>query len=86
VALATGIGQIVFTSVIGFVLVLALGRDWLTALYVVVALVAVVAREEFDGAALKRLGAPTILYPMRNAVDYAVEALSSIIRPRESRP
>ena len=42
--------------------------------------VAVVAREEFDGAALKRLGAPTLLYPMRNAVDYAVEALTAIIR------
>jgi voltage-gated potassium channel Kch len=42
--------------------------------------VAVVAREDFDGAALKRLGAPTILYPMRNAVDYAVEALTAIIR------
>jgi len=44
--------------------------------------VAVVAREEFDGAALKKLGAPTILYPMRNAVDYAVEALTAIIRPK----
>ncbi len=46
--------------------------------------VAVVAREEFDGAALKRLGAPTILYPMRNAVDYAVEALTAIIRHNEA--
>ena len=46
--------------------------------------VAVVAREEFDGAALKRLGAPTILYPMRNAVDYAVEALTDIIRNNEA--
>ena len=45
--------------------------------------VAIVAREEFDGAALKHLGAPTILYPMRNAVDYAVEALTAIIRPKE---
>lgn len=42
--------------------------------------VAIVAREEFDGTALKRMGAPTILYPMRNAVDYAVEALTAIIR------
>jgi len=48
--------------------------------------VAVVAREEFDGAALKRLGAPTILYPMRNAVDYAVEALTAIIRNNEEAP
>jgi len=47
--------------------------------------VAVVAREEFDGAALKKLGAPTILYPMRNAVDYAVEALTTIIRPKEDK-
>jgi Kef-type K+ transport system membrane component KefB len=46
--------------------------------------VAVVAREEFDGAALKRLGAPTILYPMRNAVDYAVESLANIIRKSTS--
>jgi Kef-type K+ transport system membrane component KefB len=42
--------------------------------------VAIVAREEFDGTALKRMGAPTVLYPMRNAVDYAVEALTAIIR------
>lgn len=42
--------------------------------------IAVVAREELDGAALKRLGAPTVLYPMRNAVDYAVETLTAIIR------
>lgn len=48
--------------------------------------VAVVAREEFDGAPLKTLGAPTILYPMRNAVDYAVEALTAIIRPKEDKP
>ncbi len=46
--------------------------------------VAVVAREEFDGAPLKTLGAPTILYPMRNAVDYAVEALTAIIRNKET--
>jgi len=42
--------------------------------------VAVVAREDFDGAVLKGMGAPTILYPMRNAVDHAVEALTAIIR------
>jgi Kef-type K+ transport system membrane component KefB len=46
--------------------------------------VAIVAREEFDGTALKRLGAPTILYPMRNAVDYVVEALTAIIRQHEA--
>lgn len=38
VALATGLGQLAFTISIGFVLVLAMGRDWLTALYVAVAL------------------------------------------------
>ncbi|MDP1708073.1 MAG: cation:proton antiporter [Gammaproteobacteria bacterium] len=38
VALATGLGQLAFTISVGFVLVLALGRDWLTALYVAVAL------------------------------------------------
>ena len=42
--------------------------------------IAVVAREELDGVALKQLGAPTVLYPMRNAVDYAVETLTAIIR------
>ncbi len=45
---------------------------------------AVVAREEFDGAPLKTLGAPTILYPMRNAVDYAVETLTTIIRNKSA--
>ena len=48
--------------------------------------VAVVARDEADGVALKKLGAPTLLYPMRNAVDYAVEALTDIIRPKETTP
>ena len=46
--------------------------------------VAVVAREEFDGATLKKFGAPTILYPMRNAVGYAVEALTAIIRNKSA--
>jgi Kef-type K+ transport system membrane component KefB/Trk K+ transport system NAD-binding subunit len=38
VALATGIGQIVFTSLIGYVIAAALGMDHLTAIYVAVAL------------------------------------------------
>jgi Trk K+ transport system NAD-binding subunit len=42
--------------------------------------VAIVAREEIEGMAIKQLGAPTVLYPMRNAVDYAVESLAAIIR------
>jgi Kef-type K+ transport system membrane component KefB len=48
--------------------------------------VAIVARADFEGVALKHLGAPTIIYPMRNAVDYAVEALTDLIRPKENRP
>lgn len=43
--------------------------------------VAVVAREEIDGIALKQAGVPTVLYPMRNAVDYTIEHLTALIRP-----
>jgi len=45
--------------------------------------VAVVARDENDGIALKQIGTPTVLYPMRNAVDYAVEVLTKIVRSKE---
>lgn len=38
VAVATGLGQVSFTSAIGFVLCLVMGFDWLTSLYVAVAL------------------------------------------------
>ncbi len=38
VALATGLGQLAFTILFGFLIVLGLGKDWLTALYVAVAL------------------------------------------------
>lgn len=38
VALATGLGQVLFTSIIGFVIGLALGMDAVTALYIAVAL------------------------------------------------
>ncbi len=38
VALATGLGQLTFTIVIGFGLILALGKGWVEALYVAVAL------------------------------------------------
>ena len=48
--------------------------------------VAIVAREEEDGLALKRAGAPTVIYPTRNAVDYTVDALTAIIGPRGNRP
>ncbi len=38
VALATGLGQLAFTILFGFILTYALGKDWLTALYIAVAL------------------------------------------------
>ena len=37
-AVATGLGQIIFTSVIGFFIILLLGKDWLTSLYLAIAL------------------------------------------------
>lgn len=49
--------------------------------------VAIVAREDADGMALKQAGAPTVLYPIRNAVDYTVEHLTALIRQRhQSKP
>ncbi len=41
--------------------------------------IAIVARDEHDGAALTELGVPTVIYPMRNAVDYAAETLAEIV-------
>lgn len=38
VALATGLGQVTFTAVFGFLICIGLGIDWLTAIYVSVAL------------------------------------------------
>jgi len=38
IALATGLGQVVFTSIVGFAIALALGMDSVTAIYVAVAL------------------------------------------------
>jgi predicted Kef-type K+ transport protein len=38
VALTTGLGQVIFTSVLGFVICLGLGLDLVTSLYVAVAL------------------------------------------------
>ena len=38
VAVATGLGQVSFTAIFGFAICLALGLDWLTALYIAVAL------------------------------------------------
>ena len=49
--------------------------------------VAIVAREDADGMTLKQAGAPTVLYPIRNAVDYTVEHLTELIRQQNaSRP
>jgi hypothetical protein len=41
--------------------------------------VAVVARDDESGAALTELGVPTVIYPMRNAVDFAAVALAEIV-------
>jgi Kef-type K+ transport system membrane component KefB len=38
VAVATGLGQVTFTAFFGFLICLALGNDWLTSLYIAVAL------------------------------------------------
>lgn len=38
VALATGIGQVIFTSLFGYLIALALGFDWIASLYIAVAL------------------------------------------------
>lgn len=45
--------------------------------------VAVVARDEAQGTALKRMGTPTVLYPFRDAVDFTVEHLATLIRPEK---
>jgi hypothetical protein len=46
---------------------------------------AVVARADEDGLRLKQLGVPTVIYPMHNAVDFAVETLAGIIRRSRKR-
>jgi hypothetical protein len=47
---------------------------------------AIVARADEDGLQLKQLGVPTVIYPTRNAVDFAVNNLAGIIkRSRERR-
>ena len=45
--------------------------------------VALVAREEREGGAMKAAGAPTVLYPMRDAVNYTIEQLYGLIRRGE---
>lgn len=41
--------------------------------------IAVVARDEVMGEAMETMGSPKLLYPMRNAVDHAVTALTKLI-------
>lgn len=48
--------------------------------------VAIVARDEAIGTALKRLGTPTVLYPLRDAVDFTVEHLAALIHPKKDMP
>jgi hypothetical protein len=43
--------------------------------------IAIVARDEAQGAALWRLGTPFVLYPFRDAVDFTVEQLTGLMRP-----
>lgn len=45
--------------------------------------IAVIAREPLEDSAREQLGAPTVLYPMENAVDYAVSTLTRIIHRKE---
>lgn len=45
--------------------------------------IAVVAREEPGLVELKKLGAVTVLYPMNDAVDYAVTSLTEMVQARE---
>ena len=40
---------------------------------------AIVARDDDEGMALKRLGVPTVIYPTRNAIDYVVETLGAVL-------
>ncbi len=48
--------------------------------------IAIVARDEDQGAALWRAGAPTVLYPFRDAVDFTAENLAALIRPGRKPP
>jgi Trk K+ transport system NAD-binding subunit len=44
--------------------------------------IAIVARDDAQGAQLWQIGAPVILYPFRDAVDFAADNIMSIIRRR----
>jgi hypothetical protein len=43
--------------------------------------VAIIARENADGMALKAMGVPTVLYPINSAVDHVVASLVDIMAP-----
>jgi hypothetical protein len=47
---------------------------------------AIVARDDATGAALKSAGVPIVLYPVRNAVDFAVEHLSELMQAARPKP
>jgi Kef-type K+ transport system membrane component KefB len=47
--------------------------------------IAVVARDEQQGLALKRDGFPTVLYPFKDAADFAARELANLIRTEEAR-
>jgi Kef-type K+ transport system membrane component KefB len=47
---------------------------------------AMVARDDATGVALQSAGVPIVLYPVRNAVDYAVEHLGELIRAARPTP
>ena len=47
---------------------------------------AIVARDDAMGAALKSAGVPIVLYPVRDAVDYAVEHLGELMRASRPTP
>jgi hypothetical protein len=44
--------------------------------------IAIVARDDAQGAALKRAGAPVVLYPVRNAVDYVAGQIGQWLEQR----
>ena len=46
--------------------------------------IAIVARDEAQGAALKRAGAPTVFYPLRDAMDFTAEHLTALIRSEKN--
>ena len=48
--------------------------------------IAVVARDEQQGAELWRLGVPIILYPFRDAVDFATDNILATMRQRDGQP